>query len=529
MKKNVLLLCLSPVNVKGKENLYSYTYQGEKYQIKGFMTNEAPAKSVIERLYKNNRKRLDEIVLICSDTTKDKIANLKNVDINSPEFDWMREKVMSSGKTMDQMTHVEYYMEIINQFAEEKDAMYRSTPIKYREIEIPDFTEAQEVAEAAVQAADQVMIDGNNVDLYIDFNGGQRYVAFMILSIANLMKIRRIDVKEIMTMNYDNKVDGVIPIQNMEGVFGCIDLVSGINEYINYGRIKGLKSYFGHCEDEKIKSILKSMETFAKYLQLCRTEYVFENKEQLKLKLHDYLDYADSNPKKDTYEVLFSYVVRDILDGYRSLFEGDIAEIIGWCVDRDFIQQALTFYAERVPVYLYDSGIFCPTKAEGKEYKRFLAEGKKENGDPEINKVYVKDYAKYNEKYSWMIKYLQFSNRYKQSYRSFTATLMGVRRNYAGLNKLQVQGQRIAMANQAQRKKAEQDAKKLISYIKPGRAKTKISNSELYQILVEYYLLKEQRNITNHASDDKELGQAWTYDEICKLLRVAADKLRSVR
>ena len=74
------------------------------------------------------------------------------------------------------------------------------------------------------------MEDSEDVELYIDYNGGQRYVAFMILAISNLMKLRNIEIKEIMTMNRDNRIDNITPIQNMKAVFGSIDLVAGINE-----------------------------------------------------------------------------------------------------------------------------------------------------------------------------------------------------------------------------------------------------------------------------------------------------------
>lgn len=80
-KKNVLLLCLSPVSINGEENTYFYLDEGNVYQVRGFMTNEAPAKSVIERLHRDGGKRLDKIVLISSQTTRGKIIDYKKIKI----------------------------------------------------------------------------------------------------------------------------------------------------------------------------------------------------------------------------------------------------------------------------------------------------------------------------------------------------------------------------------------------------------------------------------------------------------------
>ena len=140
-------------------------------------------------------------------------------------------------------------------------------------------------------------------------------------------------------------------------LFGSIDLVAGINEYINYGRIKTLSLFFNDCRDTRITAILASMSEFAYNLQLCRTDKVFEERDKLKIKLQDYISHTNNTEIEDTYEILFSYVVQDILEGYRNLLEGDLPEIIQWCVEKEYIQQALTFYAERIPIYFWEQGI----------------------------------------------------------------------------------------------------------------------------------------------------------------------------
>src|SRR5699024_5502084 len=185
------------------------------------------------------------------------------------------------------------------------------------------------------------------------------------------------DIREILVMNFENKREDAICIQNMKETFRCIDLVSGISEYINYGRIKILKKYFKSCKNERIEEILDTMETFSKELQLCRTNRVLESRDQLKVKLNAYMEY--NQEEENTVEILFRYVVEDILKGYQGILEGEIPDIIEWCVNKDFVQQALTFYTEKMPGYFWDTGILHPTKQEEVEYNEFLNDGEKKD------------------------------------------------------------------------------------------------------------------------------------------------------
>ena len=144
-KKNVLLLCLSPVSINGEEYTYFYLDGGNVYQVRGFMTNEAPAKSVIERLHRDGGKRLDKIVLISSQTTRGKIIDYKkNKDPSEQESGSIKDKIVSLGKDLEQITHLEYYEEVVNAFAVNIDEGYREKPISYNIVPIPDKAEPNE-------------------------------------------------------------------------------------------------------------------------------------------------------------------------------------------------------------------------------------------------------------------------------------------------------------------------------------------------------------------------------------------------
>ena len=164
MGKNVLFLCLSLVTKGSKLN--QYFYDGEEKRFDGFMTNEGPAKKVIQSLNKNG-ERLDKIVFVCSQKTREE--EIKNEAV--------KERFASmNGQLKDKITTVDYYQKMIESFSTEINKEYRENPIMFCPISISDDPDEQEIADVVVKAAREIQ-DSNEFDvkLYIDYNGGLRY------------------------------------------------------------------------------------------------------------------------------------------------------------------------------------------------------------------------------------------------------------------------------------------------------------------------------------------------------------------
>ena len=548
-KRNVLLLSLSVMNVRNSENESSYEYtegRNQIYGIKGRLTNGAPTKYVIENLAgRRMQECLDDIVIISSDTTKMPIRA-------KGEAAWLDRTDPLLQSPIGDMSHLEYYEKSIQYYVKEKHSdLYKDRNINYYVIDILDQPQQLEVAQAALEAAQKVL--GNNddekVDLYIDYNGGPRYVASMILSIANMMKNRQVEIKEVLTMNYDNKsmkkdeITGkeipVIPIQNMKAVFESGELVSGLNEYLIYGRIRGLKNYFKELNAEKGGNILKRMEEFSNELQLCRTNAVFKKKEELKEVLEKFnsssseanLNQQNSAKKVNnaTREMLFAYVVHDILAGYGDLLDGELPEVISWCVEKDFIQQALTFFVERMPIYFWEKGIFKPTSQEEREYeelKRAFENGEMSEDD---QRLYRNHYEKYDDKYAWLTGYLKHGHNF-----AYGKENSGLMRNKKFSDFVQVDPNAFENIKEVFKKGKskfprmvskdgevtnKESMLKYLGYLDIGRAETNLSREKLAELLAYYELLKTQRNKANHADDDSE--NIWSYEFLCKVLKAA--------
>lgn len=85
------------------------------------------------------------------------------------------------------------------------------------------------------------------------------------------------------------------------------------------------------------------------------------------------------------------------------------------------------------------------------------------------------------------------------------------------------------MVSSGELMKAERLAETFMEYMKAGRVDSVVSKPELKKILIEYNLIKPQRNNANHASDDQTgRGNGLGYKETCRLLYQAADRIQKV-
>ena len=160
------------------------------------------------------------------------------------------------------------------------------------------------MAEAVINAVNNVMEfpdKDNDIHLYIDYNGGPRYVAFMQVVLAQFLKTRNVQLEQIITMNFGNKQNGKVPLQNLLSIFDSTNLIGSINEYINYGRIKGLKEYFKKAQNKEINKLLDVMEEFSNNLQLCRTSSIMESAGALSEEFETFINKAEleEQSKKD--------------------------------------------------------------------------------------------------------------------------------------------------------------------------------------------------------------------------------------
>lgn len=549
--KNALLLCLSMIT-----NVSKNTYIGEDgSRLEGFFTNEAPVKYVIQSLEKQNPpQKLDRVIIICSETVKKHGINVQigkndsiEVKSNKEEFLNKISKIKKEKGNSEPVTHLEYYKDVV------KNAVGDEANIpEYTLIDIPDEPKGEEVAYSVIEAVKGILKfpEKEDIHLYIDYNGGPRYVSFMQVILAQFMKIHNVHIEAIYSMNYKER--HTMEIKNLYSIFDSVNLLSCINEYINYGRIDGLMEYFGQAEDSKINDILKEMEILSNNLQLCRTSFILENGKRILEKLKSFISSVDDTSENENiYKQLFAFVVRDICEEYEDLLNGDLPKVIKWCINKKYIQQALTFCSEEIPLELWNKEILRASDEE--EYYDFLNEldnitnGSGENVDSDLKdavrnirgyfsrcsrkKEVLKDrdvsywlnhyilYCCTKSEYKKILFRIRKENKqqyfYNEKSNSFFKSIK---------NKIKEQGYlteilKVTLNNNKFGNSVDNTAKVMLNYER-ARIKSKVKREELEEIVLIYYFLKEQRNATNHAS-----ASPISYLELCKILEYFVQRL----
>ena len=358
---NILITNLSTVRLEGnpgkpKEKEY---VDVEHNSFTGEMTNEAPIKSVIKRLSDKNQQ-LNKIIYIES------------------------KKVQSNISKDLQISHSDFLRANIKKYTEENHLHF---PIYDKDdtIFIADEPREQDVSKVVFQIYQKIVNYSQNekrkINIYIESNGGVRYVQTMLLAVTKTLEISNANIR---IQAIYSMVMGKDPISIIETkqIYDTAQITSIVDEFVNYGRTRSLENYIKeHLDDanpQLKKDIIELLAKFSKMaddIQLCRTGMILDDfYKEGGLKKH-----IDAFLKKypDDGETVVLPVFKHILKIVKTQFEVSLystnqstnpnsivclPQVIQWCLDKNFIQQALTLSAECLPEYLFEAKRIIPSK-----------------------------------------------------------------------------------------------------------------------------------------------------------------------
>lgn len=300
----------------------------------------------------------------------------KNIIKNEFEQDYPKENNKD-------ITTFQVLIDKIEKFCE-KEKINKSNRPRINTVDLGEGNNESDVVKAVMKVKNalvKLLKDKNTyVNVYIESNGGIRYATSMLINILNSLEktYDNIKVKSIFSIAlFDKEPDknGRIYIRNTYMMYASTDLSSTIVEFTHYGRIKFLTDYFARRKEvstnkkvfKDIDRCINKLHKLSDDLQLCRTEQIIDdfygiNNIQLELKkfVSDYKNSTSDNVDAQ----IFIYVIQEILKEYEMIYKHkyddkflNLPTIIQWCIDKDYIQQALTFCSERLPKYMVEMGI----------------------------------------------------------------------------------------------------------------------------------------------------------------------------
>lgn len=343
MGENILLMFLSDIKFRNgevQETLYT-NLDGEKTHA----TNE----SAVRYLLQNDSAGagLAKIFIVASKAVRENIRDY-------PE----------------KITHLEYFKNRMKKFLPNAEDCV--TVHEYDE-ENSGAENLKSVAEVAQKIQNFAAKSQSEVILHTDLTGGMRHINMMMLDIIRLLEYSGVKIGKIIYSNY-NPQKKVGTVEEVKNIYDLFQLISGVEEFINFGSVKVLKDYYKNRAEKisvALKNLLDAMENFAEAIKLCRYgQFKFAIE-----KLHDAINdfSADENNLND---VLMLRLIERIKQEYSMLISTrgqDDLKIINWCVRKGYLQQALTLYTERVPEYIGEKFI-TQTEKNSADLEKRVAE-----------------------------------------------------------------------------------------------------------------------------------------------------------
>lgn len=222
---------------------------------------------------------------------------------------------------------------------------------------------------------DSINNNQNEVRLYMDTTGGPRNAAMILLVISRIMAYHGITVRGVYYSSL-KRIDNVpkeITVHRILDVYNLFDMIAGFEEFKLFGSAKKLNEYFDDedispFKDETIDSsthqLLTAMDEFSEAINIS-SRGAFEKSIA---NLDESLSLVKASARHECRSKSFNQELVELLqqpieESYAELLEhhhndtSDELAYIDWCLDHDYLQQALTLFCEYVPEYVVDKEI----------------------------------------------------------------------------------------------------------------------------------------------------------------------------
>lgn len=207
----------------------------------------------------------------------------------------------------------------------------------------------------------------DDIHLYIDMQGAYRtnaYVRNAVLTILNNASSNNVHIEKIISTQFDRTFFTNTIVDDTRR-YKIIDLASGMNAFIQYGRADQIRAYFNSVYDlevpAQIKDLLIEMEKVDQALSLCDIDTL----EASIKKIH--MIFSRDYTISDEFSGIFNTMEEIIRQDYRGLLipdkddqsdmKIDYIALTEWAYRKHFIQQAITIIESKIPRVLAESGI----------------------------------------------------------------------------------------------------------------------------------------------------------------------------
>ena len=324
MNEGILLLFLSKRNGNSKEKKYLIENDKNGKDYEGIQTDDAPVKYLID----------------CAASNGEKISKLLYIvtqEVKADRFDEEFQKMVTN-YIIQEPKLKELYKEKMPQFCQ----------IEYNEY-------VEETAKRAANVYSQVakeLLCSESANVYIDYTGGLRDISFLMTVITRYMEYMNFSCKKIVYSNLrkDNEKGR---LHSIDCVYDLFTLINGVDQFVRTGNAELLEKCYESEKDEETRNLLSLIVRFSQVISICNIQELDQLLPKIGTGLQNY-------GKNITQESLYLRMFADMIEIIRKkLYIKEDAsltyqDLIRWCLDNNMVQQALTLYIEKMPVYYYE-------------------------------------------------------------------------------------------------------------------------------------------------------------------------------
>lgn len=196
---------------------------------------------------------------------------------------------------------------------------------------------------------------------YIDFTSGLRDTSFLMTSVIQFLNFYGIGLKEIVYSNFGDQ-----KIRSLLHITAITDLIQAVNSFNLTGNVRQLREFFGtrYIQDrigpessgdlKAMKDVLDSFHEFFCCISINDVGRIDECKRAIENNMENFRNIGDSpDMYVSMFSRLFGLIRREFfLDGSGTISYRDM---IRWCLNHDFVNQALTLYVDKLPEEYFES------------------------------------------------------------------------------------------------------------------------------------------------------------------------------
>lgn len=407
--ENVMLLAMSTLPQVPKVNTYQFNEGEDTVYFKSFSQMEPHTKYVLYMLASKGEK-LNRIVILESNKVRTEHLNQWGNETATTLFEKRIRNYLGVSES-------------VNIFLEDQLENYQETlvDLKLYQDYFPEIykinLENPVYFWYAVQA---IRGDGKPVHLYMDMQGGDRNAVSQMNAIAELLVRQKVSIKGRYANNFEPKQkEPLYTIRETGKEYRTYDLISAMDIFSRYGWGDKLQQYFqnNYQNNSKERILIEAIKDASTAISSCnpdgfdkavrKIEMIQKEKEEKEISS------AAGTSEPETISEM-DVVYQDIYQNYKPLLNQKYRYVaqIRWCLEKRFIQQALTIFEAKMPYEFIHSGLLYYLK-KGQDRKKFLeiCENMYQNLEhkdrylmKDLNHYLIKDYCKKysKEKYKFI-------------------------------------------------------------------------------------------------------------------------------